>query len=1138
MRLRFLQVLWGGIKSFVCSNLGRAVLCGVLSGFYLVTIFQQLTAQLGTSLPIVTGTLLGFALGLELSFGNRRRKSRHLSRAEFHADQTRLDFGWTHCGLACWVVMIPWTISKTIFIVGRLGPNPFTRPNTGQFLFALAVALLSGITAFGIMRLAKSVNRLRFATEEQELTAKEKAAAGNVDFGLFLIGLALGILFSVFSAAPILGVSLTALLAALIGGATFVRCIFFPPRAEILPKSKPVHNSSHSTRTSNSLPDMRAIVRRLADGTWSCLAAWCFGAVVATVMRMIHQLFPVSSFLVYVEWAAVIGGVALGWLWMGRRIQQGEIKQQPPPATGTKAQREGAFASIGVLLFTAAWSVSLLAAFSLLVDLTLLLNASVSQVWLQLSARSLLVTAVLLPFGLGWGFVIALSGRLAASHQTAQRTTRVFPEFSTRLSSPRAGFPRLHCAAFAGGFLFVRWIVLSLWGPVIALIGLAWLLTVLGLVRWIRLRPLPRQWAAKLTTATAVCFVVAAPLFRTSYDPARSAKLLFATNVFVSWRRGVDSEYLMHLDEGRLIASREGERGTLTVWKYRGTQFHFRENGIPKAAVSSNLSLCPQYSTDAMQAIIPLVMHESPREVLILGMGSGVPLTTSLSFPVQRLTCVESDSQLLELLDEVVWSSSREQPLNDDRVQLLTWDPALAVISDRTQYDIILSNPDQAMMMQSTPYYTLEFYQRVSRRLKEDGIFCQRFQQIDFGVRPLQSLVKTLQSVFDEVIAIESGAGELLLLGSNSSQGIARDGLLGRLQAPQVRRTLGELGWDWTVPLNLAAYRHQSLVEFSQGGDAGINSASNGRFAFRLPQEVMRWGAKWQELQQRLSKHVDRLLNWDNAEEPNPEIVRRLEEVIRQREYMTAYPDQYWAYRKLIEKRIVQQPRSKIVQVKGEAPHREMYPEDKRRFNYVVELGKIAKQQQPQAEQIHRIAKFAIPYDPMLSYFLHQEVAELYARCQEADGDPEQELVHRLHAIHYAHPQDRSVQNVAAALNFLVDHPQTTKSWERFDHLNALCQILKTRWVIRGAVRPKSSRIVLNDIEQSLTAIGNALDEMDSLSKELKIPDENRRVRRKYLEVSFVSPLRSYRIQLHQRYQQQKETTKKLLDRAVKGNLP
>ncbi|MCH7989313.1 MAG: hypothetical protein IID46_09215, partial [Planctomycetes bacterium] len=647
-----------------------------------------------------------------------------------------------------------------------------------------------------------------------------------------------------------------------------------------------------------------------------------------------------------------------------------------------------------------------------------------------------------------------------------------------------------------------------------------------------------RHWAAKLTTTTAICFVAAAPLFRTNYDPARSATLLFATSVFVSRQRGVDSEYLMHLDEGRLVSSREGERGTLTVWKYRGTQFHFRENGIPKAVVSSDLRLCPQYTTDAMQAIIPLVMHESPREVLILGMGSGVPLTTSLSFPVQHLTCVESDPQLLELLDEVVWSLSREEALNDDRVQLLMWDPALAVISDRNQYDVIISNPNQAMLMQSTPYYTLEFYQRVSRRLKEDGIFCQRFQQIDFGVRPLQVLVKTLQSVFDEVIAIESGAGELLLLGSNSSKGIARDGLLDRLQAPQVRRTLGELGWDWTVPLNLAAYRHQSLVEFSQEGNAGINSAANGRFAFGLPQEVMRWGAKRQELQQHLSKHVDRLLKWDNAEEPDPEIVRRLEEVVQQQEYMTAYPDQYWAYRKLIEKRIVQQPRSKIVQVKGEAPRREMYPEDKRRLKYVKELGKIAKQQQPQAEQIRRIANFAIPYDPMISYFMHQEIAELYARCEEGAGDPKQELVHRLHAIHYAHPQDRSVKNVAAALNFLVDHPQAAKPWERFDHLNALCQILKTRWVIRGAVLPKSSRIVLNDIEQSLTAIGNALDEMDSLSKELSIPEKNRRIRRKYLEVSLIRPLRSYRNQLHPYYLKQQATTKRLLERAVKGDSP
>ena len=61
---------------------------------------------------------------------------------------------------------------------------------------------------------------------------------------------------------------------------------------------------------------------------------------------------------------------------------------------------------------------------------------------------------------------------------------------------------------------------------------------------------------------------------------------------------------------------------------------------------------------------------------------------------------------------------------------------------------------------------------------------------------------------------------------------------------------------------------------------------------------------------------------------------------------------------------------------------------------------------------------------------------------------------------------------------------------------------------------------------------------MDSLGKELKISEENLRIRRKYLEVSFVRPMRSYRNQLHRHYLEQKATTKRLLDRAVKGDSP
>ena len=109
--------------------------------------------------------------------------------------------------------------------------------------------------------------------------------------------------------------------------------------------------------------------------------------------------------------------------------------------------------------------------------------------------------------------------------------------------------------------------------------------------------------------------------------------LLFATNVLLANRHGYSPDGLRFLDEGRLVEATEGERGTYTVWKYSGSQFQIREGGIPKSVTSVDTEVHPNYSAELLQATVPLVLHEQPNHVLILGLGAGVPLKLCLALP-------------------------------------------------------------------------------------------------------------------------------------------------------------------------------------------------------------------------------------------------------------------------------------------------------------------------------------------------------------------------------------------------------------------------------------------------------------------------------------------------------------------------
>src|SRR3990172_5421852 len=323
---------------------------------------------------------------------------------------------------------------------------------------------------------------------------------------------------------------------------------------------------------------------------------------------------------------------------------------------------------------------------------------------------------------------------------------------------------------------------------------------------------------------------------------------------------------------------------------------------------SAHPGICPQYSSEVLPAILSLTLHDDPRSVLLLGLGSSASLSTGLEFPVEHLTCVEGDRALVDVLARVVWPAAGSDPRHDNRVRMVPLDPVLAGTCRDEQYDVILSNADPLALWQAEPCYTQEFYRSASRRLRADGLFAQRFQQIDYGPMPLQVLVRTMQRVFSEVAVVETAPGDLVLLATNSPRGIVRDGALDRFQAPQVRRTLGYVGWDWTVPLNLAAWQNSELEEAA--GSGGVNSVANGRFAFSIPQEVMRWGPKQQELAVALAPPARRLLEWENVPRDDPEVLRRLAEVVAQRNLMTEFPDQPWAYRKTIGEGMKEQSRT------------------------------------------------------------------------------------------------------------------------------------------------------------------------------------------------------------------------------------
>ena len=94
-----------------------------------------------------------------------------------------------------------------------------------------------------------------------------------------------------------------------------------------------------------------------------------------------------------------------------------------------------------------------------------------------------------------------------------------------------------------------------------------------------------------------------------------------------------------------------------------------------------------------------------------------------------------------------------------------------------------------------------------------------------------------------------------------------------------------------------------------------------------------------------------------------------------------------------------------------------MHPDDRFRKDYFEALGAAAGQGEPTDSELEQLAGFLDPYDPLITYFAHHELAELYGA--KSEPDPGVELRCRLHMAWYGRsarpvdPQHRPLARIA-----------------------------------------------------------------------------------------------------------------------------
>ena len=213
------------------------------------------------------------------------------------------------------------------------------------------------------------------------------------------------------------------------------------------------------------------------------------------------------------------------------------------------------------------------------------------------------------------------------------------------------------------------------------------------------------------------------------------------------------------LTAGTLMYYREGATGTVSVKALTGARSLSIDGKVDASTARDML-------TQKLLAHLPLLLHPNPRQVGIVGLGSGVTLASALVHPVVSVDVVEISPEVVEA--SAYFADVNRRALDDPRTRLVRGDGRTHFSLTSRLYDVVISEPSNPWMAGVAALFTQEFFQRVRSRLATGGIFCQWAHTYDVSDADLRSIVATFRAVFPDGTMWLAGDGDLLLVGSTA----------------------------------------------------------------------------------------------------------------------------------------------------------------------------------------------------------------------------------------------------------------------------------------------------------------------------------------------------------------------------------
>ena len=173
--------------------------------------------------------------------------------------------------------------------------------------------------------------------------------------------------------------------------------------------------------------------------------------------------------------------------------------------------------------------------------------------------------------------------------------------------------------------------------------------------------------------------------------------------------------------------------------------------------------------TQLFVAHLPLLLHERPRWVCLVGLGSGVSAGAALRHnEVRKLDVVEIERAVakasLYFFEHNGEFLSRELVPRDARARLFIEDARTFLARRADSYDVIISQPSNPWVEGEANLFSVEFFRSCKRRLAEGGLMAQWVQGYSLAPDELGTVAAGFVEVFGRASMWCAHKGEFVLL--------------------------------------------------------------------------------------------------------------------------------------------------------------------------------------------------------------------------------------------------------------------------------------------------------------------------------------------------------------------------------------